>query len=414
MTAKTARPSVILVAERTGHSGGGEAIKAQQYADHLRAQGVELRVITAAASRISQGLDVPGDMLWMVEDSRLQQLLWAVPPLRPFLGVYFQLKARALIRADTRPGPKPVVHYISPVSPVAPRFPLKGYRNILGPVTGNIYYPPGFRARMPWGARAREGLHGLAQVLFGRLLGDKRRFATVLVSGYERTRASLRVAGVPEARMVDVVDAGVSDRLAARLRIAHAGANGAFMCSGRLVDHKGIDLAIRAVAGAGAGVTLDIYGDGPERPRLERLVAALDLRERVTFHGWLTDHDALIAEFARYRGYILPSLAEANGIVMQEAMMAGLPVVALRWGGPAMLADDASALYVVPESDAQVVRDMAAAMDLLAGDGALAERISQAARARAEAHFTWEAVAASWQAASGGAEARRDAERLAG
>jgi len=390
---------VILVSERLGHSGGGEAIKGQQYADFLLGQGVDLRVITAEASRFSQGLDVPEDRLWMVRDSKLQQIFWRLAPLRPFLGVYFQLRARAMIRADTRPGPKPIVHYISPVSPVALRFPIKGYRNVLGPLTGNIHYPPGFRHRMSAGGRFREALHGVAQVLFGRVLGDKRAITTFLVSGYERTRASLRIAGCADARMIDVVDSGVSDKLLTRPRVTHTGVNTGFMCSGRMVDHKGIDLAIRAVAQADPTVTLSIYGDGDERPRLEALVDALDLRGRVTFHGWLPDHDDLIAQFPAYRGYILPSLAEANGIVMQEAMMAGLPVVAVRWGGPSMLADETSAIYIDPSDEAQVVRDIAAAMDRLSRDGALADGLSERARAHAETAFTWDAVAQSWQAA---------------
>ena len=45
-------------------------------------------------------------------------------------------------------------------------------------------------------------------------------------------------------------------------------------------------------------------------------------------------------EVVSYAGFVTltvdqPTIAEANGIVMQEAMMIGLPVITLRWGGPA-------------------------------------------------------------------------------
>lgn len=393
-----AAKAVVLISERFGHSGGGEAIKAQQYADFLQAQGYDIRVITHARSR-HHGADLAPEKFWGIEDTKLQLLFWKLRPLRPLLEVYFHLAARRILnRAEFGPQ-KPILHYISPVSPVALRFPPKGFDVVLGPMTGNIYYPPGFRDRMAAWYRFREGLHRVAQTLFGRVMGDKKNVDILLVSGYERTRASLRMAGCPEDKMIDVVDSGISEKLAARTRITHDGENPRFMCSGRMVDHKGLDLAIRAVGQADPSITLDLYGDGEERPRLEALVAELGLQDRVTFKGWLPDHDDLIDAFGLYRGYVFPSLAEANGIVMQEAMMAGLPVLTARWGGPERLADDDAALYVDPIDEAHVVAELAKHMSKLARDGAFADQLSQKARAIAEARFTWDGVARSWQAA---------------
>lgn len=395
---QSTQQSVVLISERFGYSGGGEAIKAQQYATRLMAQGVDVRVITAERSKEWHGAVLPDDNLWLVEDSFLQRLMWRLPPLRPLLGVHFQWRARGIILREFGRTSTPIFHYISPVSPVALRFPVKGNRNILGPLTGNIYYPKGFRDRMSASYKLREAFHGVAQRLFGKLLGDKKNFEVFLVSGYERTRASLRMAGCEDSKMKDVVDSGVSEKIVGQPRIKHEGRNTKFLCSGRLIDHKGIDLAIRAVAQAGPLVTLDIFGDGDERPKLEALVTSLGLGARVSFKGWLANHDDLTAQFPLYRGYILPSLAEANGIVMQEAMMAGLPVVALRWGGPERLADEDSAIYVHPTNQDQVVNDLAMAMDSLAADGAYADRLSMNGRKTAEENFTWERVAASWQA----------------
>ena len=76
--------------------------------------------------------------------------------------------------------------------------------------------------------------------------------------------------------------------------------------------------------------------------------------------------------------------------------MLGLPVITLDWGGPAMLADDDSAIYIKPDSQEHVVTGLARAMDRLATDADLAEAISVRARASAEQHFPWETVAASW------------------
>lgn len=393
-----ASKAVILISERFGHSGGGEAIKAQQYADFLQKQGYDLRVIAHARAR-GHGADLAPEKLWAIEDTGLQKLFWKIRPLRPLLEVYFHLAARRILKqADFGPQ-KPILHYISPVSPVALRFPPKGFDTVIGPMTGNIYYPPGFRDRMAVWDRFREAMHRVAQTLFGRVMGDKKDVDVLLVSGYERTRASLRMAGCPDDKMIDVVDSGISEKLAARPRVAHSGANTKFMCSGRMVDHKGLDLAIRAVGQADPEITLDLYGDGTERPRLEALVAELGLQDRVTFKGWLPNHDDLIEAFGQYRGYLFPSLAEANGIVMQEAMMAGLPVLAARWGGPERLADDDAAIYVDPVDEAHVVAELAKGMTKLASDGAFADTLSQKARTIATERFTWDGVARSWQAA---------------
>lgn len=61
-----------------------------------------------------------------------------------------------------------------------------------------------------------------------------------------------------------------------------------WLCMGRLVDIKGVDLAIEAFARAElpGEPTLHIAGDGPERARLERV--AVDRGARVEFHGFVT------------------------------------------------------------------------------------------------------------------------------
>lgn len=390
---------VVVVAKHFGTNFGGEAIKAYQFAQILADHGVELTVVTHQNSIDSGGTAGLDARFLVVADSRTQAWLWRSRILRFLLDPSFHLAARRLVLAEIPGGAAAsdtVLHYLSPVSPVALRLAPRGYEFVMGPLTGNIYYPPAFRDRMSAGLRAAERLHAIAQRTQRRLYPEKGRARTILVSGYERTRASLRLAGVRDDQMVDVVDAGVSDHIAARPRITHAGVNPRFVCSGRMVDHKGTDLAIRAVAAADAAIELDIYGDGEKRAEHEALATALGVTDRVHFKGWMDSHDDLIDAFGAYRGYVFPSLAEANGIVVQEAMMLGLPVMAARWGGPAMLADDDSAIYLPVDSEDDLVRALADAMNRLAVDAAFAERLSINARRIAEERYTWDAVADSW------------------
>src|SRR3546814_16488634 len=57
---------------------------------------------------------------------------------------------------------------------------------------------------------------------------------------------------------------------------------------GRLVEKKGIEYGLRAVArlpGETIPIRYDIIGDGPLRPRLEKLASELGIADRVGFHG---------------------------------------------------------------------------------------------------------------------------------
>jgi glycosyltransferase involved in cell wall biosynthesis len=117
----------------------------------------------------------------------------------------------------------------------------------------------------------------------------------------------------------------------------------------RLDARKGLPYLIEAVGQLRRdlpGIRLLIGGDGEERPALERHVGRLDLAGRVAFTG-------AVPEPARfYRDldlFVLPSLDEAFGLVLLEAMAAGLPVVGTRVGGvPEILEDGSQGLLVSP------------------------------------------------------------------
>jgi glycosyltransferase involved in cell wall biosynthesis len=99
---------------------------------------------------------------------------------------------------------------------------------------------------------------------------------------------------------------------------------------GRLVAHKRVDLVIRAVGALAASrpaLHLDLIGQGPERPRLERLVADLGLEHRVTFHGFV-DEATKAALLGRASVHVCASDAEGWGQAVIEAAGHGVPTVA--------------------------------------------------------------------------------------
>jgi glycosyltransferase involved in cell wall biosynthesis len=112
--------------------------------------------------------------------------------------------------------------------------------------------------------------------------------------------------------------------LGPRLRLAAAG---------RLIARKNLTLMVEAVdalRGEDVDATLDVYGDGPEKRAIETLLAQRGLQDHVALHGYRADWvtQAIDAD-------IFLNLSEAEGfcIVVAEAMLAGLPVIAVDVGG---------------------------------------------------------------------------------
>jgi glycosyltransferase involved in cell wall biosynthesis len=121
---------------------------------------------------------------------------------------------------------------------------------------------------------------------------------------------------------------------------------------------------------------LRIVGDGPERPKLERLVAKLDLRENVFFFGHRT-REQIRDMFANADVFVMPSRLESFGLAALEARTAGLPVVAMADTGVAdFIHEEREGLLA--KSDAELVDKLA----LLAKDIDLRLRIAEYNRDR--------------------------------
>ncbi len=388
---------ILLVAPNISRRMGGEGLKALQIHLELRAMGHDVRQVTHARVRDEMQQDHPDLAIDYIEDGPTQVLLHRLK-LKPLLGI---LNAWQLHRTAQRVanGFRPwVVHFTSPISPVVPYFRMPGQAVVIGPLNGNVAHPPAFRDREPRGKVIGRRILAPMQAVLGRMFGGKRQ-ALLLVSGAERTKVALELGGCSREQMVETLDCGIPDALVDRPRFTHAGVNRRFVQLGRLVGYKGCDLAIRAVAAADPATTLDVIGDGDERPALEALVARLSLGDRVRFVGWLPAGPALYDRLAGYRALVLPSLAEANGIAFQEAMVLGLPVICVDWAGPQELLTADEAIMIAPASEEAVVIGVAAAMDRLGGNGAEADGYAARAHARALAlGFRWRDLLDRWQA----------------
>jgi glycosyltransferase involved in cell wall biosynthesis len=158
----------------------------------------------------------------------------------------------------------------------------------------------------------------------------------------------------------------------------------------RLFPIKGLVYLIRAIdllRSKFPSVRLEIAGIGPDRERLEREVRTLGLSERVVILGWQSDVETLLA---RWDLFVLPSVQEAFGIAVLEAMAAGLPVVASAVGGLRELVENGRTGWLVPPEDP---RALAERIGMLLADPEQRRVLGQAGQSRARQHFSTDRMA---------------------
>ncbi|HLN16641.1 MAG TPA: glycosyltransferase [Acidimicrobiales bacterium] len=118
--------------------------------------------------------------------------------------------------------------------------------------------------------------------------------------------------------------------------------------AGRLLGWKGVYLALAVLARPELGHwSLDVYGAGPERADLEAEVGRRGLTGRVVLHGQRPRTEVLGA-MAAADAFFFPTMREAAGWVVAEALLVGCPVVCLDHGGPAVLLGDGGGIAVAP------------------------------------------------------------------
>jgi glycosyltransferase involved in cell wall biosynthesis len=148
---------------------------------------------------------------------------------------------------------------------------------------------------------------------------------------------------------------------------------------GRLVEIKGLDLLVEAIAGR-QDWQLVVAGDGPRRAELERLAEARRIDARFCGSVGSSRRAELLAAGD---ALALPSRRLESGrheglpLVLLEAMGAGLPVVAAETGGIVeLVADGANGLLVPPDDPAS----LGLALARLAERAQLRRRLADAAR----------------------------------
>ena len=207
-----------------------------------------------------------------------------------------------------------------------------------------------------------------------------RAAAAVIVVSPDQPAFITSTYGVPPEK-IEVILNGVGPEFYLEPRVAR-GHDGPFrlLFVGRLAPQKNVSRLLRAIAAVSVPVEVVIVGDGEERAALDKQRTELGL-DHVRMVGAQVGPD-LVGWYRWADAFILTSDREGRGLVLLEAMAAGLPVVAGRVQGVIDTVGD-DGILVEPEPAA-----LAGAIDRLAADPALWADLARRGSQRA-AQFPW-------------------------
>jgi len=230
-----------------------------------------------------------------------------------------------------------------------------------------------------------------------------RRSDAIVVYG-EHVRAALVGVGVPDDKIFTAAQAVDAERFSGD---GNPAASREFIFLGQFEEHKGLRDLLEAFARLDdPTVTLSLIGNGSLEGEL-RAASLLDPRIAVVGH---LPQEGLPRRLAHARCLVLPSVTtasyrEAWGLVVNEAMHAGIPVVATEAVGAAaggLVVDGVTGL-VVPERDPAALAD---ALNRISSDDVLATELGREAKIRV-ARYTFDAMADAFEAAVGYARQQR-------
>jgi glycosyltransferase involved in cell wall biosynthesis len=204
---------------------------------------------------------------------------------------------------------------------------------VWGPVGGGVEPPLSLLPELGYRGFLDDLLRVTSRRLLTQLPAMRRapRTAAVVLAQNRETVRRLQAAGqvivLPNATAVEV---GAVPPAGERTRDV--------VLVGRIVGWKGGHLAMRAFRQVTyPEAILRVYGEGPDRVRLEQAARRWGLADRVQFEGWI-HRSALLPQIARAGVLVHASFHDDAPLCVAEALSFGTPVVCLDHGGPAEVA----------------------------------------------------------------------------
>jgi len=177
---------------------------------------------------------------------------------------------------------------------------------------------------------------------------------------------------------------------------------------GRITRQKGIIHLVDAIRYIDKDIQVVLLAGAPDTPEIatemkEHLATARAGRDNVFWIDTMLPRNETIQFYSHATVFACPSVYEPFGIINLEAMACKTAVVASRVGGiPEVVVPGETGVLVDPDlvpgtfspkDPERFSRELADAINAVAGDRATAQRYGEAGRLRAQEHFSWDAIA---------------------
>jgi phosphatidylinositol alpha-mannosyltransferase len=352
---------IVLACPYAWDAPGGVQVHVGQLAQHLQKRGHEVLVLAPALARARQQAAEP----WVRQVGRALR----VPYKGTVAPICFSVRSARLVGSALRSFGPEVVHVHEPLTPST---------GMLAALRSHSPVVATFHAF----AEASALYSAAAPVL--RPVWSKLRVRIAVseaAAGFVRSRFRNGLKVIPNGCDVD--------RFARAQPLKSLPRGRRMVWVGRLDEQKGFPIAVRAFARLAtefADLTFVVVGEGRDRSAVSTL--APDIRRRLILAGSVP-HEDLPPYLAEADVFVAPALGqESFGIVLVEAMAAGVPVVASDIPGyREVVQPDVDGILVPPGDPAA----LAEAVRKVLSDSELAERLREAGRARAEG-YRWEIV----------------------
>ncbi|MBI2049716.1 glycosyltransferase family 4 protein [Candidatus Roizmanbacteria bacterium] len=262
-----------------------------------------------------------------------------------------------------------------------------------------------------WAARFIRSIYGIKYILTSHgsclhaIVRDRRYFrltrdalraanAITVVSGDTRFKL-LKMFGPSLSRKTRTIPGGIrlslfpQEKKIEGLR-SRLGLNGkkVALFTGRLISEKGVEYLVKAAKNIEGEVV--IAGDGPQRKRIEEMIALMKLKN-VRMLPYMHEYEEFIDLYYLADVFVSPAVwDEPLGLTIIESMASKTPVVTTRKGGVTMAVKEGiTGLFVRPRNS----KEIASAVNRLFANEQLRKRMGERARAVVAARFTWTKIA---------------------
>jgi len=286
--------------------------------------------------------------------------------------------------------PFDVVQHVTYVSARYPSFMAAlGIPFWFGPVSGGEVVPPLLRAGFSAGQKRREWLRDISNFLVAldplmrrtfrqaeRILVTRDTLA--LVPRRWRHKSTVRLAIGLSEHSSTATNCPPKRNAYDNFRVLYAG---------RLLEWKGVDIALRAVAQVRQShpqIRFTIVGDGPAKGKLAVLTRELGLEDIVSWVGWLPQR-AVLDHYRTADVLLFPSLRDSGGMVVLESLAHGVPVLCTDLGGPGIIVNRTCgrAIATAGRNPEQLACEMARSLFEIIAVPSVLDSLSYGAKVRA-------------------------------